>query len=112
MAKQPAKKKKPRVHKDLQGFEVSVNQFGELNASTLRRRIAAAPLFGRVGAASGGKPARAVRAVYLEILCRYPAQEELDTVLAHAEESGLTRRQALEDLVWALVNTKEFLYRH
>jgi len=33
MAKQPAKKKKPRVHKDLQGFEVSVNQFGELNAS-------------------------------------------------------------------------------
>jgi hypothetical protein len=33
MAKQPAKKKKPRVHKDLQGFEVSVNQFGELNSS-------------------------------------------------------------------------------
>lgn len=33
MAKQSAKKKKPRVHKDLQGFEVSVNQFGELNAS-------------------------------------------------------------------------------
>jgi hypothetical protein len=33
MAKLPAKKKKPRVHKDLQGFEVSINQFGELNAS-------------------------------------------------------------------------------
>lgn len=33
MAKQPAKKKKPRVHKDLQGFEVSINQFGELNSN-------------------------------------------------------------------------------
>ncbi len=83
-----------------------------LNASTLRRRTATAPLFGRAGAASGGKPARAVRAVYLEILCRYPAREELDAVLAHAEEAGLTRRQALEDLVWALMNTKEFLFRH
>lgn len=33
MAKQPAKKKKPRVHKDLQGFEVSINQFGELSSN-------------------------------------------------------------------------------
>ncbi len=33
MAKQPAKKKKPKVHKDLQGFEVSINQFGELNSN-------------------------------------------------------------------------------
>lgn len=27
------KKKKPRVHKDLLGFEVSINQFGELNSN-------------------------------------------------------------------------------
>lgn len=33
MAKQPAKKKKPKVHKDLDGFEVSINQFGELNSN-------------------------------------------------------------------------------
>lgn len=35
MAKTDPKKikKKPRVHKDLQGFEVSINQFGELNSN-------------------------------------------------------------------------------
>lgn len=33
MAKQPAKRKKPKVHKDLDGFEVSINQFGELNSN-------------------------------------------------------------------------------
>ena len=31
--KEIPKKKKPRVHKDLQGFEVSINQFGELNSN-------------------------------------------------------------------------------
>lgn len=39
MAKQPAKKKKPRVHKDLQGFEVSINPFGELNSSMSIEKI-------------------------------------------------------------------------
>jgi len=33
MAKKESKKKKPRVHKDLQGFEVSINQFGELSSN-------------------------------------------------------------------------------
>lgn len=33
MAKQPTKRKKPKVHKDLDGFEVSINQFGELNSN-------------------------------------------------------------------------------
>lgn len=34
MAKsEPKKKRKPKVHKDLQGFEVSINQFGELHAN-------------------------------------------------------------------------------
>lgn len=33
MAKDSGKKKKARVHKDLQGFEVSINQFGELSSN-------------------------------------------------------------------------------
>ena len=34
MAKsEPKKKRKPKVHKDLSGFEVSINQFGELNSN-------------------------------------------------------------------------------
>ena len=30
---QPPKKRKPRVHSKLDGFEVSVNQFGELQSN-------------------------------------------------------------------------------
>lgn len=29
----PPKKRKPKVHKDLDGFEVSINQFGELSSN-------------------------------------------------------------------------------
>ncbi len=83
-----------------------------LNSSTLRRRLASAPLIGRVAGGPRGKPAQAVRQAYLEILSRPPTPEEQAAALAHAGETGLTRREALEDLVWALVNTKEFLYRH
>lgn len=33
-SEKPSKKQaKPRVHKDLNGFEVSINQFGELNSN-------------------------------------------------------------------------------
>jgi hypothetical protein len=33
-AKESGKRKgKPKVHKDLQGFEISINQFGELNSN-------------------------------------------------------------------------------
>jgi hypothetical protein len=83
-----------------------------LNSSILRRRIASAPLLSRAVGGARGKPAGAVRQVYLEILSRPPTTEEQTAALAHAEEAGLTKRAALEDLVWALVNTKEFLYRH
>lgn len=29
----PPKKRKPKVHKELDGFEVSINQFGELSSN-------------------------------------------------------------------------------
>lgn len=30
----------------------------------------------------------------------------------YLDGSGVTREQAANDLAWALINTKEFLYRH
>jgi hypothetical protein len=41
MAKEqkPTKKRKPRVHSQLDGFEVSINQFGELQSSMAIEKI-------------------------------------------------------------------------
>jgi len=50
--------------------------------------------------------------MYLSILSRYPTQQEKRVALDYFRESGLSRRDAAIDLVWALLNTKEFIYRH
>ncbi len=64
-----------------------------------------------------------LRELYAAGLCRPPSASELQTALAHLQkpredaegkplEAGLSRKAAYEDLVWALVNTKEFLFNH
>jgi len=61
--------------------------------------------------AKGNRP-QLIGDVYLTILSRYPSQEELAVAEQYLQTRGLGLRQATSDLVWALINTKEFLYRH
>jgi len=53
-----------------------------------------------------------IRSIYLNILSRYPTQTELDTAMQYFRTGGLKPDQAASDLAWALINSKEFLYRH
>ena len=56
-------------------------------------------------------PNRAIATLYLTILSRYPTPDEIDSVKEHAATLPNPKRQ-LVDLAWALLNTKEFLYKH
>jgi hypothetical protein len=49
--------------------------------------------------------------LYYAALARPPRDEELALVLAHLDKSPNTA-QAYEDVLWALINTKEFLFNH
>jgi hypothetical protein len=52
-----------------------------------------------------------IRQLYRVALSRNPRDEELKATLAYL--SGKTnRREAYEDIVWSLVNSKEFLFNH
>jgi len=57
-------------------------------------------------------PEKAVEGMYLSILSRYPTNGEVDVALAYSKESGLNRWEASVDVVWALINTKEFIFKH
>ncbi|MBM4027786.1 MAG: DUF1553 domain-containing protein [Planctomycetes bacterium] len=59
-----------------------------------------------------GRPRDPIDALYLTILSRYPTNEELKTIGAYFQAAGANRRGAGVDLIWALINSAEFLYRH
>jgi hypothetical protein len=54
--------------------------------------------------------------IYQAALSRGPSKDELDHLVPLMNEtrdaSGAARRQAVEDLVWAVLTSKEFLFNH
>jgi hypothetical protein len=52
-----------------------------------------------------------VRELYLRVYSREPQSDELAVALAHLEKTK-DEKSAFEDILWALVNTKEFLFNH
>jgi len=53
-----------------------------------------------------------IRELYLLAFSREPAPEELAIAVAHIEKNKENPKLAYEDIVWALINTKEFLFNH
>jgi hypothetical protein len=49
---------------------------------------------------------------YLMILSRFPTNEELEVIEEYSRLHGGDRRDVAMGLVWALINSAEFLYRH
>jgi len=53
-----------------------------------------------------------LRELYLLAFSRPPAADELAIALAHIDKNKDDPKRAYEDIVWALINTKEFLFNH
>ena len=52
------------------------------------------------------------RQIYLMMLSRHPTERELDIVAEYSRSDVVEGREGLQDVVWALVNSGEFLHRH
>jgi hypothetical protein len=50
--------------------------------------------------------------LYLAAYCRYPTEDERRIALGAFTAPGATRQTATEDLLWALLNSAEFVFNH
>ena len=55
---------------------------------------------------------RLTRSIYMTILSRNPTEAEITTAAEYFKTPGIKPIQATVDLSWALINSKEFLYKH
>jgi len=83
-----------------------------LNSSDVQLRIQRSPRLRRLIRRARGKRAELIRLSYLTFLSRLPTQAEQRIAAAYFKVEGRPANHAVLDLVWALVNSKEFLYRH
>lgn len=62
-------------------------------------------------AASMKSPEDIVKELYVSALSRDPSADEVKVAAKHISEAK-DKRQAVEDIGWVLINSKEFLFRH
>jgi hypothetical protein len=82
-----------------------------LNSSQMQRKIEQSPMIKNLTQA-GKTPREIAIGMYLGILSRFPTEDELKIVQAYFQAGKMSQREAAVDLVWSLINSAEFLYRH
>ena len=60
--------------------------------------------------AAGRSDADVVEELFLATLSRYPTDPEQQSLVRRFGHSAAQRRRAAEDILWALLNSNEFLF--
>lgn len=81
-----------------------------MNSSELYRRVTADD--GRAAKLAGGEspPPQVVEDLYLSVFGRLPSTDEAAAALNYFPTDASSRRPAVEDLMWALINSAEFVF--
>ena len=79
-----------------------------LNSSHIQQKLEQSPA--ALGLVKDGKGGENINRIYLTVLSRYPTEQELAEIVRYAKSAS--KREVAIDVVWALVNSDEFLYRH
>ena len=83
-----------------------------LNSRHIHGKIAQSRPLGELAARLAARPDDLVEALYWRILSRPPTAEERRALAAYRETGQARGREWVTDVVWALINSDEFLYRH
>lgn len=82
-----------------------------LNSSFVQKKIDQGPALKAIFEARL-KPEEIVEQLYLTVLSRFPTAEEVKNLESYGKAGLAKRRDDWVDIVWALINSSEFLFRH
>ena len=92
--------------------EISMRQTMHfINSQHLQAKINASPVI-KQWIRSKIDNRQIVDRIYLSALSRYPTDEEKSTAIQYLADKKRPRTQAIQDLAWAVLNTKEFMFIH
>jgi hypothetical protein len=82
-----------------------------MNDETLSQKVTSDEGRAAALAKSDKSPDEIATELYLAVYSRYPDDEELELARALFQPEGANRRECVEDLMWALMNTPEFAFK-
>jgi hypothetical protein len=57
------------------------------------------------------RPQEAIEEIYLATLCRWPTAKEKEAAMLYMGQAP-TPKEGYEDLMWAILNSREFIFNH
>jgi hypothetical protein len=82
-----------------------------INSEQLDGKVSGSPSLRRL-LQSTKDDAAAVEELYLMTLSRFPSAEEKKKLLEYLAKKKSARPQAVQDVLWAMLNAKEFMFIH
>jgi hypothetical protein len=83
-----------------------------INGDTLNKKLSATDGYVSLFLKLGLSDSRILDHVFLTAFSRYPKDSERAALIADLKDARTNRHQALEDVLWALLTSKEFLFNH
>ncbi len=88
-----------------------------INGDTLNKKLSAPDGFAALSLKLGLSNARLLETLYLSAYSRYPSETERASILgalngASVAPSAATRQKQIEDMMWALLTSKEFMFNY
>jgi hypothetical protein len=83
-----------------------------MNSEEIMGKVRARQGAARQLAHTGKAPREIIDELYLGTLSRYPTEKERATMLKVFDEAKDDRQGTVEDILWALLNTRGFVYNH
>jgi hypothetical protein len=81
-----------------------------LNGSTIQGKIQQGGVIQKL-LADGKSPQQAIESIYIRALSRKPTPEEMDRLMVVVSQAA-NPQQGLEDVFWAVLNSREFVFNH